>query len=463
MKNKILGFWAAWATTAAALLVLCLFAGCAGCQATTVPVTYTEPARVNLSGVKRIAIDSNSSEVADSVSRRLTATGKYTVATAAELAAWKSWSEERRAMEQWDRYQKSATEISAAELVSAYGANVVSADASYKGKSLRITGVVNEIEQSSKGNYFVRLASASNDSVVVYFAPSERSKMEATGKGQTITIIGECFGRNLPDMEDTAEILRILGAGRTVNIMKATFLVEVVLKDYPGQVDAVIFVNTSSSDNFSTSTRTKKEAAKDSDGNYIKDAQGKVVYREWEVTVYERSATVNIAYRIERIVRTGGTSPIGQGTKSATSKKSSSEDQSSLPTYTALVAKTIEEPLAEFISDIVPTQRSINVTLAKESENKDAKKEMSATEKLVKAKNYRDAAAEYGKIYAKYKNFAAGYNQAVLTETTAGTAAAITLMEALVKATGNSTAQATLAEMQARNASNQRAAAQLSQ
>jgi threonine synthase len=83
---------------------------------------------------------------------------------------------------------------------------------------------------------------------------------------------------------------------------------------------------------------------------------------------------------------------------------------------------------------------------------------------MVKDKDYKGAAAASGNIYAKYKNFAAGYNQAVLTEATEGTAKAVGLMESLAKAfPDNAEAQSTLKGMQSRNASNQAAAAQLSQ
>jgi NADH:ubiquinone oxidoreductase subunit 5 (subunit L)/multisubunit Na+/H+ antiporter MnhA subunit len=82
------------AATAMLLAVLCLLAGCT----TTVPVTYTEPARLNLSGVNRVAIDSEDSQVVASISRELTATGKYTVASAAELSEWKKWKADRQGM-----------------------------------------------------------------------------------------------------------------------------------------------------------------------------------------------------------------------------------------------------------------------------------------------------------------------------------------------------------------------------
>jgi len=393
-----------------------------------------------------VAIESNDPGTANFVSQRLIATGKYTVATAGELAEWRSWLSEQQALGQLANKQTQAIPTSAADLVGAYAANAVRADSSYKGRVLKITAVINEIQQSSRGRYFIRLVGANNDSVVVYFAPTETRRIAAVDKGQTITIIGECVGRNLPDMEDTAEILRLLGAGSTVNIVDATFPVE-GLRDYPGAVDAVIFLNTASSVLNESHTEQRTRVANN-------------VRSTYNVTVYDRSVTVNINYQI---VRTRDSSRIGDGVKTATSSKYSNEDRSQLPEVAALVTRTIERPLAEFVREIVPTQRSIKVTLAKESENRNASNEMRAAESLVKEGKYAEAAAEYGKVYASYQNFAAGYNQAVLTEAAEGTEAAINLMEALFKETGNPTAETTLSEMQRRNAANQQAANQLSQ
>jgi hypothetical protein len=381
-------------------------------------------------------------------------------------------------MEALSNYQGQAIAVSSADLVRAYSGNAVRADSSYLDKALKISAVVKEIGKSSRGAYFVRLEGAGNDSVDVFFVLSEINAVAAVDKGQTITIFGTCRGYNPPNMEDTGEILRILGAGRSVNIIDAAFPVG-ELKDYPGAVDAIIALNTSSS--VQDSSHTDKRAAVDSDGYTVKDAEGNTVYEN--ITIYERRAAVNMSYRVERS-RDG--SLIGEGTESGTTEDSN-EDSSKLDTPAELAASSIYKALSGFTDEIVPTQSSTSITLAKESENKEAKKEMRAAEKLVKgkmkfpvpflgrsnsstqtsaaenSKNYADAAAAYGKIYAKYKNFAAGYNQAVLTEASAGTAAAIVLMETLAKETGNIEAQRALAGMQSRNASNQRAAAQLSQ
>ena len=423
-----------------------------GCQ-TTVPVTYTEAARMDLSGVNRIAVDSDNSQITSSVSQTLEGTGKYTVASEAELSDWKRWKAERRAMEELAAYQGSAAAVSSADLVRAYAGNAARADSSYLDKPLKVTSVVKEIEKSSRGSYFVRLEGSGTDSVNVFFAVSEIGGVVSLDKVQTVTVIGNCRGYNPPDMEDTGEILRLLGAGRAINIVNATFPVE-GLPDYPGAVDAVITLKSDSS--VQDSTRAEKRAATDSNGNTLKDAEGNTVYRD--VAIYDRNVTVSLGYEVVR-AREG--SVIGTGTKSG-KDSSSSEDASKLAASDTLVARAIRGALNEFTSEIIPTERSISITLAKESDNKEAKKEMSGAEKLAKAKNYKDAAAAYGAVYAKYKNFAAGYNQAVLTEASAGTEAAVELMEALVKATGNSTAQSELAGMQRRNASNKKAAAQLS-
>jgi hypothetical protein len=467
MKNKN------WFMAAAAILpvLLGLLAGCK----TTVPVSYTVPARLDLSGVNRVAVDSDDSRIVNSISQDLSGTGKYTAASAAELSAWKQWKAERQAMEELSDYQGQAIAVSSADLVRAYSGNAVRADASYLDKALKISAVVKEIGKSSRGSYFVRLEGAGNDSVDVFFVPSEINAVAAVDKGQTITIFGKCRGYNPPNMEDTGEILRILGAGRSVNIIDATFPVG-EMKDYPGAVDAVITLNASSS--VEDSSHTDKRAAVDSNGYIVKDAEGNTVYEN--ITIYERRAVVDMNYRVER-ARDG--SLIGQGTESGITADSN-EDRSKLPSPAELAASSIYKALSGFTGEIVPTQSSTSITLAKESENKEAKKEMRAAEKLVKgkmgfpfpgrsnsmqtsaaenAKNYADAAAAYGKIYAKYKNFAAGYNQAVLTEAAAGTEAAIGLMEALAKETGNPAAQRALTDMQSRNAGNQRAAAQLSQ
>jgi mono/diheme cytochrome c family protein len=437
--------------SAIGLTFILAFSGCS----TTIPVTYTEPAKVDMSGVKKIGIDSDDAQVASYISQQLSNTDKYTVAQAAELQAWKQWRAERQLMEALKEKQATATETSSADLAGEYKANAVRADSSYAGKLLRTSGVVKEIGKSSRGRYFARL-DAGSDSVDVYFASSELSRLASVDKDQTITIVGECQGFNLPDMEDTAEILRILGAGRSVNIIDATFPVG-ELPDYPGEVDAVILLDKDLA--AQDTSKTEERPATDGNGNSLKSADGKTIYRN--VTVYERSVTVKISYQI---LHTRDGSSIGQGTKSATSSKSSNEDRSKLASPSELEAKIINTPLKELAGEMVPSERKISLTLAKnDATDKTAKTQMSEANKLVKAKDYKAAVAAYGKIYAQYGNFAAGYNQALLTEATEGTEAALTLMSAVAQKFNKPEAQNVLAGMRQRNAANQKAAEQLSE
>ncbi|MDR3334641.1 MAG: OB-fold putative lipoprotein [Treponema sp.] len=409
-------------TTMAALVVFVVLGLMACASVTVVPVSYTAPARMDMSGINRIAIDSNDAQVESFISQKLNETGKYTMAPATELEAWYQWSERAK-------YQASATEVSADDLAKAYSENVARADSSYK-KTLKITGDVKELGQSSRGRYYMRLA-AGSDSVDIYLLPSEMEKFKSIDKGQAVTVLGEGSGRNLPDMEDTAEILRLLGAGSSVNVIDGVFPVG----DYPGTVDAVVIV--------------KKDLSVQNNSRPV--TQGSNQY------VYDRSVTVNIAYQVERAQ---DISLIGQGTKTATAT-SSNADRSQLAAASDLQAGIINGLLNEFANEMVPMQRTMSLALAKEeSEDKEVKKQMSEAQKLVKAKDYKGAVATYGKIYAQYNNFAAGYNQALLTEATEGTEAAIGLMEALSQKTNNPMAQNMLGKMQGRNAGNQKAAEQ---
>jgi len=395
------------------LLVLAAwsYSGC-----TSVPIAYTEPAHLNMSGVSRIAIYSghipltgdmiwgylNNAQVISELSRRLTATGKYTVASAEELKAWQEWSD-------LATYQAPAIEIGSEDLVAAYMANAARADSSYNKNIIKTSGVVKEIGRSSKGNYFARLG-VGNDAIDVYFDSSQLNKLMAVDKGNTITVVGQCVGFNPPNMEDTAEILRILGAGRSVNLIQAIFPVG----DYPGSVDAVI---------------STQSAVWVSDG-----------YEPSGVLV--RTVMTDIHYSV---VRARDNSVIGEGKKSG-SHRYSQPDQTDVSEVASRIA-----PYDKLIAEMLPAQHTISVNLAKEKGNKEAKKAMGDAEKLVKAKDYAAAATAYANIYAQYKNFAAGYNYAVLTEATKGSAAAIELMEALANQTDESLAWTTLAEMQKRN------------
>jgi heat shock protein HslJ len=210
-----------------------------GCQ-----TTYSGRIDSDMSNVNRIAIEPRSVEVGF-FSEQISATGKYTVAPEAELHEWRQWkSEQWNAQKKEKEQARAEIEISAADLVGAYTANTVRADSSYNGKLLKISGIIKEIGTSSKGNYFIRLsAPGQNDSVDVYFDRSELKDLQSVSKDQSVTVIGRCTGKKPPDMEDTAEILRILGGGSSINITDAKFWIDIHFADYTGSLDAVIYLN----------------------------------------------------------------------------------------------------------------------------------------------------------------------------------------------------------------------------
>jgi hypothetical protein len=434
------------------LFAACLFVGCA--SAPTISVSYMQPARVNMSGIKTVTITSNSPQVAQNVASSLT--GHFTLV---DYSAFLSWKQQNTADQKLANYQANAISVSAADLVNAYDANAARADGQYKGKTLKLTSVVQEIQVGSHGNYIVRLAGAGKDFIDVYVIKSQTNEIAALNKGQKTTVIGECNGFALPDMADTAEILRILGAGKSVNIVHARFPTEVNMTACP--VDAVIQLNTSSTENDSHKTTQRTENVTDKNGKFVKDAKGHVETRTINVTTYTREVKAGVSYQIES---TKDGSIIGQGNYSNSATRSS-ENRSNLPSGDEMAQPIINAAVHEVVGDIIPTKASMQITLAEEKDNKAAKTEMKPVADMVKQGKYADAAAAYGQIYAKYANFAAGYNQAVLTEAVSGVEPAMKLMEAVSEKASNpqdkSKAENVLAGMQSRSAADKQSAAQL--
>ena len=410
-----------------------------GCQ-TSIPVSYTEPARINMDGISKIGLISNDSSTASTVTTALTNTGKYTVVDGEpELVKKRNWQDEK------DYYGR-AIEIKADDLVNAYTSNVMRANSNYEKKILIVQGTVTEIQEKA-----IRLG-VGNNSVDVYIIDSEIQKAASLEKGTTVTIIGECYGLKAPDLKDTGEILRILGAGQHVNIAKARFYAPP--GEFIASIDAILELKVSSSVN--DESKKENRAVKNSAGETLKDANGKTVYED--VTVYRRVANVTVGYEI---VNLSGT-VIGSGEKSDSSSTSYYENRNELENPAKLIASAKKKPLQSIINDMIPTPRTVLVKLEKsDSKDKEVKSAMSAAKKLVGEKDYVAAAQSYGKIYAQSKDFAAGYNQAIITEITKNTDEAIVLMQALTKSTQNPKAQSMLTEMKSRSAKNKRSAEQL--
>ena len=409
-----------------------------GCQ-TAIPVSYTEPARFNMAGIKKVGIVSNDNEVTTAVSDALVKTNKYTIASTEEMKAVEAWLQQLEILPE-------AIDTTAADIIKGYNENEMRANASYQRKILKVTGTITEIKQRA-----VRLG-VGNDTVDVYIKPSEMGRGASLSKGNTVTMLGTCYGLDVPELKDMGELFSILGGGKHVNIANATFYIP----EYAGPVDAVLTVNTS--DSAKIESRQAQQAAKAADGTTLKDASGKTVYKN--VTQYRQIISVNIAYTL---MRTHDGINIGSGEASGSAQSDFKDNLAELEQQRASrVSSAKKQPVRKLISDMIPTQRTLSVKLAKsDTQDKDVKNALNEANKLVKSKDYAGAAEAFGKIYAQSKDFAAGYNQAVLTEVALGTDKAVVLMEEVEKTSNREEAKRMLSEMKRRNAANQRAAEQM--
>lgn len=426
------------AVACAAVLTAGFAALATGCQ-TAVPVSYTEPARLDMRGINKIGIISNDSETAAEISTGLTGTSLYSIATSAEISEVQQWLRLQRLL-------RDATETNAASMVKAYDANAMAANETYKGKAVKVSGTVTEIQERA-----IRLG-VGNDSVDVYIERSEVKKAATLSKGTSVELVGVCYGLDKPDSRDMGELFSILGGGKHVNVADALF----VASEYTGSVDALLILKTDGS--ATIETEKQKEAVRKADGTILKDAAGNTVYKM--VENYTKVAIVNVDYELIR-VRTGAS--VGRGT--ATSGKTPgmpNMDRSKLPSDASVIASARSKTVKKIISDMVPTRRTLSLKLAKtDSTDPNVKTAMNEAKKLASAKDYANAAAAYGKIYAQTKDFAAGYNQAVMTEVAQGTDKAVVLMEEVAKSSNNQEAWSMLNEMRQRNSANQRAAEQM--
>lgn len=85
--------------------------------------------------------------------------------------------------------------VSADDLLKAYMSNSVSADATYKGKTVTVSGTIFSIE-----NGYVQVEADSSDLwfhyVLAYYSNSEKEKLGNLSKGDRITFTGECKGES---------------------------------------------------------------------------------------------------------------------------------------------------------------------------------------------------------------------------------------------------------------------------
>lgn len=421
-----------------AIIATGLVALAIGCQ--SVPISYTEPARLDMRRISKLGIISNDSETTEQISTALVNTSAYTIATRDEINGLLLWQRQQRLL-------RDAVETNSTDIINAYDENAMRANSSYLKKPLKISGTVTEIKQRA-----VRLG-VGNNSVDVYIESSETGKAATLAKGATVTMVGICYGLDVPDSRDMGELFSILGGGKHVNVANAMFY----SPEYEG-VDALLTLETTESANIESRTVEKSKPDLLPDGKVRKDAEGKTVYRKVQVTERRKVVSISIDYKLVRFDE----SFIGGGQVLGRAQSVYEEDRSRLPSDASLISSAKKQPIKKIISDMVPTERRLSVKLVKsDSKDKEFKNAMNEAKKLVSSKDYAYAAEAYGKLYAQTKDFAAGYNQAVLTEAAYGTDKAVVLMEALAASSRNPQAQSMLAEMQRRNAANQQSAEQL--
>ena len=91
----------------------------------------------------------------------------------------------------------SAIEVTAQELYSAYDANQVAADAKYKDKTLKVTGVVESIGKDILDTPYITLTSGGQYEVwgvQCMFDEKYEPELAKLTKGQMVTVQGECDG-----------------------------------------------------------------------------------------------------------------------------------------------------------------------------------------------------------------------------------------------------------------------------
>lgn len=107
-----------------------------------------------------------------------------------------------------DSTAKSAIMVSAQQLYAAYHANEISADQSYKGKMLEVTGVVDSIDSDFNDEPRIALRGESGESFLafVYAEGIDANTAAALRKGQNVTVVctggGEAMG--FPTLDDCA-------------------------------------------------------------------------------------------------------------------------------------------------------------------------------------------------------------------------------------------------------------------
>lgn len=98
--------------------------------------------------------------------------------------------------------------ITAEDLFAAYDENEVAADNQYKGKLLKVTGVINDIGKDILDDTYITLDTGEFIfSVQCYFKGDDADALAALTKGQTVTLVGKCDGMSMNVVMKKCEII----------------------------------------------------------------------------------------------------------------------------------------------------------------------------------------------------------------------------------------------------------------
>ncbi len=106
--------------------------------------------------------------------------------------------------------RKAATEleINASSLYTAFEADETSANGTYAGKVIEVSGSVEEITKNDEGHYSMSLAAGSPlGKVLCNFAPDEPDPATSMSIGKSVTVKGVCTGYLFDVVVDNATLL----------------------------------------------------------------------------------------------------------------------------------------------------------------------------------------------------------------------------------------------------------------
>jgi RecG-like helicase len=142
-----------------------------------------------------------------------TAPGKEQVSQAAALLGVSETDLQKWVDSKFFSVPTDIPEITAVQLYEEYEASQPRADRAYKGKQIKVTGVVDAIEEASdmnfKKRYTLRFKTNNYSSIVqVFFDDSDVDALFDIGKGQSVSIMGTLIQKSGYIVIDHAKIIQ---------------------------------------------------------------------------------------------------------------------------------------------------------------------------------------------------------------------------------------------------------------